>query len=55
MLKEGTARVRLGSYIVQKAEKKYPWELIPLKMLKESLQGIYLTEKTKERDDWKFF
>ena len=47
MLKKGTARVRLGSCIVQKAEKMYSLGFILLKMEKEDLQGIYFIGKTK--------
>ena len=34
MLKYGTAKVRLGSYVVQKAKKICGWGFLPLKILK---------------------
>ena len=34
MLKEGTVKVRLGSYIVPQAKTRYGWGFILLKMLK---------------------
>ena len=54
MLKEGTTRVRLGSYIVQKAEKKYSLGFMLLKIVKEDFQSIYFIGNTKVKDAWKF-
>ena len=48
-------RVQVKSYIVQKAEKRYSFGFILLKMVKEDLQGIYFIGKTKVRDAWNFF
>ena len=55
MLKQGTTRIRLKSYIVKKAKDRYSLGFILLKMLKEDLQGIYFFRETKVRDAWNFF
>ena len=50
--------VQLGSYIVEKAEGKEnrtAGDLFYLKYRKKIWRGIYFIEKTKIRDDWKYF
>ena len=48
-------KVRLGSYIVQKAEKGTAGDLFYWKYWKKIWQDIYFIEKTKIRADWIFF
>ena len=40
-LKQGTAEVRLGSSVVEKAKIKYGWAFIPLEMLKYRTAGVF--------------
>ena len=40
MLKLGTSKVRLQSYIVQKARIRYDWSFLLLKMLKQVTTGV---------------
>ena len=51
MLIRVTTKVRLGSYIAQKAEKRYNWEFILFKIQKEDLAGylFYWKDQNKER------
>ena len=44
-------QLRLGSYIIQKAEKRYSWEFILLKILKENLAG-YLFHWKDQNKGW---
>ena len=61
MLKQGracvlyyTTKVRLGSYIVQKAKVRYGWGFLRLKMINEGTAGFYLIEEAKIRYRWGF-
>ena len=39
-VKKGTAKIRLGCYIVQKAKIIHGWSLLPLKMLEEGPASV---------------
>ena len=40
MLKQGTAKVQLGFYIVRKAKIRYDWDFNVFKMLKRGKDGV---------------
>ena len=52
ILKEGTPKVWLGSYFVQKAKTRYGLGFLPLKMLKQGTARFYPIEYAKLRYGW---